>query len=47
MSRIGPHLSALRREGRKALIPYVSAGDPSAQTTLSLMHAMVEAGAVF
>ncbi|MGK0171904.1 MAG: tryptophan synthase alpha chain [Gammaproteobacteria bacterium] len=45
MSRIGPHLSALRREGRKALIPYVSAGDPSAQTTLSLMHAMVEAGA--
>lgn len=45
MSRIQARFEALRRTGRKALIPYVTAGDPDPQTTVPLMHAMVEAGA--
>ncbi|RRQ20843.1 tryptophan synthase subunit alpha [Thiohalobacter thiocyanaticus] len=45
MSRIQARFEALRRAGRKALIPYVTAGDPDPQTTVPLMHAMVEAGA--
>lgn len=45
MSRIQARFEALRRAGRKALVPYVTAGDPEPQTTVPLMHAMVEAGA--
>ena len=45
MSRIAGVFSALRDQGRQALIPFVTAGDPHPETTLPLMHAMVEAGA--
>ncbi|MBI2779322.1 MAG: tryptophan synthase subunit alpha [Gammaproteobacteria bacterium] len=45
MSRIKSCFDALRRDKRKALIPYVTAGDPQPDVTVSLMHAMVEAGA--
>ncbi len=45
MSRIAGYFETLRRQGRKALIPYVTAGDPSPEITVPLMHAMVEAGA--
>ena len=45
MSRIDATLSALKAQGRKALIPYVTAGFPQASTTVPLMHAMAEAGA--
>lgn len=45
MSRIDARFSQLRDSGRKALIPYITAGDPQAGTTLKLMHALVEAGA--
>lgn len=45
MSRIAGVFSALRDQGRQALIPFVTAGDPSLEVTLPLMHAMVEAGA--
>lgn len=34
-----------RRAGRTALIPYITAGDPSVAATPRLMHALVEAGA--
>jgi tryptophan synthase alpha chain len=34
-----------RRAGGTALIPYITSGDPSAQVTPALMHALVEAGA--
>ena len=44
MSRIDATLSALKAHGRKALIPYVTAGFPQQNTTVSLMHAMAEAG---
>ncbi|HSV53201.1 MAG TPA: tryptophan synthase subunit alpha [Burkholderiaceae bacterium] len=45
MSRIDATLSALRAQGRKALIPYVTAGFPFADITPELMHGMVDAGA--
>ena len=45
MSRIEPTLKKLQAQGRKALIPYVTAGFPYADITPSLMHAMVGAGA--
>ena len=45
MSRIEPTLQALQAQGRKALIPYVTAGFPFADITPELMHAMVAAGA--
>ena len=43
--RIGTTLSALKEQGRKALIPFVTAGYPYADVTPELMHAMVAGGA--
>jgi len=45
MSRIQNRFAQLQREGRKALIPYLTAGDPNPDFTVPLMHAMVKAGA--
>ena len=45
MSRIKTTFDALKAEGRKALIPYVTAGYPFADITPDLMHGMVAAGA--
>lgn len=45
MSRIEQAFARLQGEGRKALIPFITAGDPDAALTLPLMHALVEAGA--
>ena len=45
MSRIATTMAALKAQGRKALIPYVTAGFPFADVTPELMHAMVDAGA--
>lgn len=45
MSRIATTFSRLKSEGRKALIPYVTAGFPFADVTPELMHAMVAGGA--
>ena len=45
MSRISTTFVALAAANRKALIPYLVAGDPDKEITLSLMHALVEAGA--
>ncbi|WP_339958910.1 tryptophan synthase subunit alpha [Delftia acidovorans] len=45
MSRITTTFAKLQEEGRKALIPYITAGFPFAAITPSLMHGMVEAGA--
>jgi tryptophan synthase alpha chain len=45
MSRIENCFSKLKAEGRKALIPYVTAGDSDPKVTVPLMHAMVKAGA--
>ncbi|MBT9512458.1 MAG: tryptophan synthase subunit alpha [Acidovorax sp.] len=45
MSRIDTTFEQLKAQGRKALIPYVTAGFPFADITPALMHGMVEAGA--
>ncbi|MFY8081034.1 MAG: tryptophan synthase subunit alpha, partial [Limnohabitans sp.] len=45
MSRIEATFQQLKASGRKALIPYVTAGYPFADVTPELMHAMVDAGA--
>lgn len=44
MSRLAATFETLSKSGRKALIPFITAGDPSPGFTLPMMHAMVEAG---
>ena len=45
MSRIGGCFQTLGKRGRKALVPYITAGDPEPDVTVPLMHALVTAGA--
>jgi len=45
MSRIQVTFERLARERKKALIPYVTAGDPNPAVTVPLMHALAKAGA--
>jgi tryptophan synthase alpha chain len=45
MSRIKATFEALKAGGRKALIPFITAGDPDPDLTLPLMHALVQGGA--
>ena len=45
MSRIAATLAALKAQGRRALIPYITTGDPYADITPELMHALVAGGA--
>lgn len=45
MGRIGERFARLRGEGQKALIPFVTAGDPDLDTTEAIVHAIVRAGA--
>lgn len=45
MSRIAKRFADLKRAGRTALVPYLTAGDPGKQASVPLMHALVAAGA--
>lgn len=45
MTRIGKLFENLKREGRKGLIAYLTAGDPSPAATPELVHALVRGGA--
>ncbi len=45
MSRITATFLKLQEQHKKALIPFVTAGDPSPELSVPLMHAMVKAGA--
>jgi len=44
LSRIKACFEGLSREGRQALVSFVTAGDPSASVTVPLLHGLVEAG---
>ncbi len=45
MSRIAPTFEALAKQNRKALITFITAGDPTLTLTVPLMHALAKAGA--
>ncbi len=45
MSRIQATFEKLKKNSRRALIPFFTAGDPSPELTVPLMHAMVASGA--
>ncbi len=45
MSRIQSVLDQLQRQGRRGLIPFITAGHPSVAATVPLMHALVAGGA--
>ena len=45
MSRIKSVFATLKQQGKTALIPYITAGDPHPKFTVSLMHTLVEHGA--
>jgi tryptophan synthase alpha chain len=45
VSRLAAKFEELSQKGRKALIPFITAGDPSPAFTVPMMHAMVKAGA--
>lgn len=45
MSRLQQRLEHCAAEGRAALIPYLTGGDPEPAATPALMHALVEGGA--
>lgn len=44
-SRIGRTMAALKAQGRQALIPYITSGDPFADLTPQIMAALAEGGA--
>ncbi|MFM9269145.1 tryptophan synthase subunit alpha [Halomonas elongata] len=45
MNRIDQRFADLKAQGRRALIPYITAGDPAPAYTVGFMHALVRAGA--
>ncbi|MFA6180363.1 MAG: tryptophan synthase subunit alpha [Methylophilaceae bacterium] len=45
MSRIQTTFANLKKTGKKALIPYITAGDPHPKLTVQLMHTLVKNGA--
>lgn len=44
-TRISQRFETLRAQGRRALVPYITAGDPHPDYTVGLMHALVAGGA--
>ena len=45
MSRIAQRFAELKAAGRKAFIPFISAGDPDAETSFAIMEKLPAAGA--
>ncbi len=45
MSRLTHCFDNLQKNGRKALVPFITAGDPTPSITVSLLNALVEGGA--
>lgn len=45
LNRISMTFTALKNQNRKALIPFITAGDPKPAITVQLMHQLVQSGA--
>ena len=45
MSRIKSTFAALAEQGKKGLIPFITAGDPNPEQTVEFMHALAKGGA--
>jgi tryptophan synthase alpha chain len=45
MARIADTFARLKQQGRKALVPFVTAGDPDPKLTVTILHALAGAGA--
>jgi len=45
INRIAKVFTALKKQNRKGLIPFITAGDPDPQITVQLMHRLVQSGA--
>lgn len=45
MNRIAKTFAALKKQNRKALIPFITAGDPNPGIAVQLMHRLVQSGA--
>jgi len=45
MSRLQETFNTLKQQQKKALIPFITAGDPDPSVTVNLLHDMVKAGA--
>jgi tryptophan synthase alpha chain len=45
VNRIDARFHSLRSRGRKALVPFITVGDPALEATVPVMHALVSAGA--
>jgi tryptophan synthase alpha chain len=45
MSKIAKVFADLKAQGRKGLVPFITAGDPDPAATLDLLHALVRGGA--
>ncbi len=44
ISRIAKIFATLKKQNRKALIPFITAGDPNPEITVQLMHQLVQSG---
>jgi tryptophan synthase alpha chain len=45
MSRIADRFATLRRDGRAAFVPFITAGDPDPETSFAILEKLPEAGA--
>lgn len=45
MSRISQRFAELKKANRAAFVPFITAGDPDAETTLAILQALPDAGA--
>lgn len=45
MSRIQTTFATLKQSGKKALIPFITAGDPHPDQTVAMLHGLVKSGA--
>ena len=45
MSRIGTRFAELRAKGRAGFVPFITAGDPDAETSFAILEKLPQAGA--